>query len=265
MEFLSRHVTLVLIAPPLVVFFGVLVLFEVGRRLGCRRAAADPSEKKDDLGPVKTAIFGLLGLLIAFTFGGAVSRHDKRRDLAVQEAVAIGNAWDRIDALPVASRAPIRDGLRRYLESRLETYRVLPDLEAAFAELDRSQEIEAQVRRDAIAACATPGGQPFRLLIFRGLEAAFNLRQVRTAKAMHHPPPIIWLMLILLAFASALMAGYGVTNRRGRHWAYLLAFAVTTAITVYVTIDMEFPRAGLINLDASDRLLENLLDRMSAT
>ena len=45
-------------------------------------------------------IFGLLSLLIAFTFSGAASRFERRRDLIVQEANAIGTAYLRIDLLP---------------------------------------------------------------------------------------------------------------------------------------------------------------------
>jgi hypothetical protein len=73
----------------------------------------DPNRAKDGLGSVKTAIFGLLGLLIAFTFGGAVARYDKRRNMALREANAIAIAWDRLDTLPAQAQLPIRNGRAR--------------------------------------------------------------------------------------------------------------------------------------------------------
>jgi hypothetical protein len=45
---------------------------------------------------VEGAVFGLLGLLIAFTFSGAASRFDDRRALIVEEANDIGTAWLRV-------------------------------------------------------------------------------------------------------------------------------------------------------------------------
>ena len=46
----------------------------------------------------------MMGLLLAFTFTGAASRFDTRRELIVQETNAIGTAWLRLDLLQ--SRAP---------------------------------------------------------------------------------------------------------------------------------------------------------------
>lgn len=262
MSFLSRHPTLILVGLPLFVFFGMLVLFEVGRGAKLRWSARDPETAKDNLGPVKGAVFGLLGLLIAFTFAGAAGRYDKRRDQAVREAVAIGNAWDRLAVLPPEAQPPVRDGLRRYVESRLETYRRLPDLDAALAELQRSGDIQDEVWREAVAASATQGGRQSTLLILPALEAAFDMSRVRTATAMHHPPLIIWVMLFLLSLASALIAGYGVTSRSRSNWIYMVAFAATTAVAVYAILDIEFPRAGLVHVGASDGLLTEVLERM---
>jgi hypothetical protein len=50
------------------------------------------------------AVFGLMALLLGFSFSGAVSRFDTRRELIVQETNAIGTAWLRVDLLPDAAR-----------------------------------------------------------------------------------------------------------------------------------------------------------------
>jgi len=262
MSFLSRHVTLILVGLPLFVLFGMLVLFEIGRAAGIRRSAREPERALDGLGPVKGAVFGLLGLLIAFTFAGAAGRYDKRRDLAVREAVAIGNAWDRLAVLPTETRSPLRDGLRRYVESRLETYRRLPDFDAAMAELQRSRDLEDGIWREAVAASATQHVRQVTLLILPALETSFDMSRVRTETAMHHPPMLVWVMLLLLSLASALIAGYGVTSRSRGSWLYVVAFAASTAIAVYAILDIEFPRAGLVRLDASERPLTEVLERM---
>ena len=41
----------------------------------------------------------MMGLLLAFTFTGAASRFDQRRELIVQETNSIGTAWLRLDLL----------------------------------------------------------------------------------------------------------------------------------------------------------------------
>ncbi len=47
-----------------------------------------------------------------------------------------------------------------------------------------------------------------------------------------------------------------------RSWLHILGFTVITVIVVYVVLDIEYPRAGLIRLEAADQVLEDLRDAM---
>lgn len=62
----------------------MLLLMEAGRRLRLRRHDLIGSST------IESAVFGLFGLLLAFTFSGAVSRYDTHRLLITQEANDIG-------------------------------------------------------------------------------------------------------------------------------------------------------------------------------
>ena len=57
-------------------FIGMVVLLEVGRRIGIRRTRKDPEGAREGVRAAEGAIFALLGLLIAFTFSGAAARFD---------------------------------------------------------------------------------------------------------------------------------------------------------------------------------------------
>jgi len=109
------------------VFVGMILLLEVGRRLGRRRQGRDEEGARAGLGAVEGAVFALLGLLIAFTFSGAAARFDTRRQMIVEEANAIGTAWLRLDLLPPAAQPELRDLVRRYLDARLAIYEKIPD------------------------------------------------------------------------------------------------------------------------------------------
>jgi hypothetical protein len=108
-------------------FLGMLACLEVGRRLGIRRIARDPDGAMAGLGAIEGGIFALYGLLLAFTFSGAPSRLDSRRQLIAQEINAIGSAYQRIDLLPVDAQARLRELLREYVDSRIATYRIRAD------------------------------------------------------------------------------------------------------------------------------------------
>jgi len=77
----------------------MFVALEIGHRVGVRAMARD-SEAQRGTGAVEGAVFGLIGLILAFTFSGAQSRFETRRNLIVEEASAISTAYDRLDLLP---------------------------------------------------------------------------------------------------------------------------------------------------------------------
>ena len=98
---------------------GMMVTFTLGRRAGIRHHQVDPAGARTISGAVEASIFGLLGLLIAFTFDGASDRFEARRTLITEEANAIDTAWTRLDLLAAADRATLRDDFRDYLDARL--------------------------------------------------------------------------------------------------------------------------------------------------
>ena len=58
--------------------------------------------------------------------------------------------------------------------------------------------------------------------------------------------------------ASALLAGFGMAGSKERSWAHMISFAVTMAVAVYVILDLEFPRLGMIRINDFDEFLANL-------
>ena len=243
-------------------FIGALVLIEVGRRLGVHRLKRDAEGARTGISAVEGSLFGLLGLLIAFTFSGANSRFDARRQLITQEANNIGTAWLRIDLLPAEAQPGMRDLFRRYLDSRLETYRKLPDIAAAEQELARSLSIQGEIWTKAVEAvkAGTPG--PSGSLFLNSLNSMFDIVTTRTAAARTHPPLVIYGMLMALAFAAALYVGYGMAGAKTRNWLHIIGFAAVLSLSVYVILDLEFPRLGLIKVDAFDRSLHELRESM---
>ena len=243
-------------------FIGALVLIEVGRRIGVHRLKLDPEGARTGVSAVEGSLFGLLGLLLAFTFSGANSRFDARRELITEETNNIGTAWLRIDLLPAEVQPGMRDLFRRYLDSRLETYRKLPDIAAAEQELARSVVLQGEIWTKAVEAVKAGVPGPSGSLMLNSLNSMFDIVTTRTAAARTHPPLIIYIMLMALAFAAALLVGYGMAGAKTRNWLHVVGFAAVLSVTVYVILDLEFPRLGLIKVDAFDRSLYELRESM---
>jgi len=243
-------------------FAGMLVAMELGRRLGGRRRARDLEGARVGLGAVEGAVFGLLGLLIAFTFQGAAARFDARRALIVEEANTISTAWARLDLLPASAQPALRDLLRRYLDSRLEIYRLLPDLPAVKAAMERSTALQREIWNAASSACRTEEGRSMAMLVLPPLNQMFDIMTTRTMSMVHHQPPIIFVGLFLLTLGCALLAGFGMSGGRERSWSHMIGFAAIMAAAVYIIVDLEYPRVGLIRVDATDAVLLDLKEQM---
>ena len=84
----------------------------------------------------------------------------------------------------------------------------------------------------------------------------------RTMAMQMHPPKIVFVMLYALALVSALLSGYGMAGGKSRSWLHVLCFAFVISVSVYVILDMEFPRVGFIRLDAFDQALVDLRENM---
>ena len=94
----------------------------------------------------------LFGTALGFSFAGATSRLDTRRQLIVEEANAIGTAYLRLDLLPAAEQPVLRRLFREYLESRLRVYDKIGDQDAIDRELTLGAQIQMQIWQTGLIA-----------------------------------------------------------------------------------------------------------------
>lgn len=236
-------------------FLGVILFLEVGRRIRLRLLSREAEKFIGGLGVVEGALFGLMGLVIAFTFSGAASRFDDRRHFIVEEANTIGTAYLRLDVLPLVAQPQMREMMRRYIDSRIQTYRVLPDYEAALAEMAKSSEIQRAIWDYAVSATKDAPNPQAAMVLLPALNEMFDIANTRFWAGQLHPPPMVFMLLGVLALVCALLAGFGMAGGTGRHWVHIVAFAIILTLTVYVIIDVEYPRLGFIRVDSFDQAL----------
>jgi len=243
-------------------FLGILAMLEWGRLIGKRALAVDGEAARAGVTAVEGSVYALTGLLIAFTFSGAAQRFDQRRALVVQETNDIGTAWLRVATLPPDTQEPVRALFREYLDSRIATYRAIPDMEALKAELARTSDLQGQLWAKSVAACRMVESTAPCVLLLPALNAMFDTTTTRTAAIMMHPPWVIYGMLWLFVLVSALLAGHAMAGMRHRGLLHTVVYAAIMGAILYVIGDIEVPRMGLIRVDAFDALLVKLREGM---
>jgi hypothetical protein len=254
--------TLDILLTAISLFAGILVCMELGRQIGRSQTRKHSDRPVASFPAVEGSVFGLMGLLIAFTFSSAAARFEARRQLLVQETVTIGTAWRRIDLLPESRQDALRDCFRQYVDAHLAFTRKLTDPDAARNALQHARALQREIWTQAVSASREASTPAATTLLLTPLNAMSEMMTARLAAAETHLPLLIRALLIILPLICALMAGLSSAQRPERSWLHMLGFAAVLAITIYVILDLEHPRAGLIRLDTFDQAIVELRNSM---
>jgi hypothetical protein len=141
------------------------------------------------------------------------------------------------------------------VDARLAIYRGVPDsgrVRAALAQVAALQEQNWQRAVAAVQAAAVPtvAGQ-----LLPALNEMFDVSTTRLALTKIHPPTIIYVLLGVVSLLCALLAGYAMGGSTPRSWLHMLGLAAILSITLYVIVDLEYPRLGLFQIAEFDQLL----------
>jgi hypothetical protein len=207
---------------------------------------------------IEGTLFSLFGLLLAFTFSGAVTRFDNHRALIVQEANDIGTAYLRLDLLPASAQPALRQEFRDYVTSRLNQFQSIANAPIS----PQTIRLQNLIWSQAITATSTPGGNSDAAkLLLPALNDMIDITSTRQNAFNMHPPAIVFFLLFIFSGVCAFLAGYSM-DKDARSRLYMLAFALIVSMTIYAILEIEYPRQGLIRLSGHDKVLLDLRDSM---
>src|SRR5215813_2313720 len=197
----------------------ILVCVELGYRFGRWHWAPSSSGGQNVSATIEASVFGLMGLLVAFSFSGAGSRFDIRRNLVATEANAIGTAYLRLDLLPPERQPRLREDFREYIRSRLDVSQKSSDSKAMEAAIAESKVIQNRIWMEAIEALKESGPSEKSLLL-ASLNEMIDITTTRLLAARSHPPLAVFLLLGLSVIASSALAGYSMAKSGARNLVF---------------------------------------------
>lgn len=236
---------------------GVIGVQRLGWWWGRKRLDLFGEKANEGLGSLDAAVFGLMGLLLAFTFTGAANRFDNRRDLIVDEVNALGTAWLRLDLLPEPAREEVRTLFREYLDGRIAAYASPDPLQTRAQLTEHTARLQALIWQRLMAATReTPSLQQAALL--PPVNQAFDVATTRMLATEQHPPLPIYGLLVAMVLVGGFLAGFNQVRASRQSWLHIAGFAATTTLALYLIIDLEHPRLGLIRVSGFDHALVDL-------
>ena len=206
-----------------------------------RRAGAGIQESGESVaqeGYLIGAVLGLLGLLLAFTFGMVLNRYEARRALATQEANAIGTSYLRAQLLDEPHRSRLSNLLVVYTENRIQ---LASDAHNArfVAVNDR---LLTEIWSAVAAARESAAAHGLSTAILMTYNEVIDLDTERKLAWSLRTPGEVLLLLLLYLMVTAAVVGHSVDGPRGRRSALVLFALIALSITVMA--DLNRPMSG---------------------
>lgn len=231
----------------LVITVGVILLaIEIGFRAGVDRARKSENERQAPIDPMVGSTLGLLAFVLAFTFGMATSRYDARKQLVVDDAIAIRTADLRAQLLPEADRSEIRALLREYVDVRVEGALTPSKLPQALA---RSEQLQDQLWARAVSLGKRDPPIAFAAPFMQVLVQMIELHSKRVTGGIHNRiPGTIWTALYCMTALAMAITGYraGIAGRRSM--VATLAMMLAFSATILLIVDLDRPQEGFVKV-----------------
>src|SRR5215203_2417109 len=190
-------------------------------------------------------MLGLLGLLLAFSFGMALNRYEERRHLVIQEANAIGTSYLRAQLLDEPHRSRLSGLLIEYTDNRIRlSMAPRQQLQPYLVKNDRIlTDIWAAVVGSRESALRHGVSTPILMTYNEVIDLDTERKMSRTMRI----PEEVLLMLYGFMLLTAAVLGYVLEERRGR----LEAFVMFLLLSIYVSMIADLNRPGSGNIRES--------------
>jgi hypothetical protein len=215
----------------------------IGRAIRDRRDGAN-APVSPDFNIALTATLTLLGLIIGFSFSMAMGRYDQRKNYEEAEANAIGTEYVRVDVLPAADAAKLKNLLAKYTDLRILFYQ-----SRNAAELQRINADTAQLQDQLWRAVEGPAAaQPTAVsaLAIAGMNDVLNSQGYTQAAWWYRIPTEAWVLMIAIAIYANLLMGLGAQGSRSNGLLLVLPFLVS--LSFLLVADIDSPRGGLVRV-----------------
>ena len=176
----------------------------------------------------------------------AISRYETRRQLVLDEANAVGTAYLCAKLLPPPHATGAAGLLRQYVANRLEFFNAGIDQARLQAANDQAAQLHSQLWSIAAAASAQDNRAVPTGLFVQALNEVIDLQAMRLAAFQNRVPEIVIWLLLGVAVATAGVVGYNNGQGNRRHVFGALTLIVLVVVIIWVIIDRDRPRRGLI-------------------
>jgi hypothetical protein len=239
-------------AVSIALFLCMLFAMALGGLTGKRMQARVNEDAKAQANAVQGSLLGLLALLLGFTFSLSLGRFDQRSGEVVNEANAIGTAWLRSDLIGDERRDEAKALLQRYVAIRAEASTIsAAETQARGALIEEANDVFAELWQVAVAE-ARAASNPVTMSFAASLNDMTDALASRDAAINRHVPELVLILLFGTFILLGGVVGYSSGISRIRPGVPVYAMMLLIVVLVFLIIDLDRPRRGLIEVDQTN-------------
>jgi hypothetical protein len=237
--------------------FAVMLISIVAGRASRKVRRGDYGENPGNVAVV-TTLYGVMGLLIAFTFGASAERFKQRKEVIVKESNCISTAIYRIGLYADSVQPVFKMNFKLYLESRIAYYEAERDTVRIRVAMRKADMYAAKIWAIAALHSRIPANLVASNQMVPALNAMFDIGNTRFWGEYDRTPPSILTMLFFLSSSAAFMIGYTSAEKGVLDWTRATFFCFFTSLIIFFIIDLDKPRSGIIKIDNHHQAITNL-------
>jgi hypothetical protein len=211
-----------------------------------------------EFGIIETSLYGLLALLLAFTFNMASDRYDARRSKLTDETNSIVSTSLCISLYPDTAQSQLRNLLNQYLQSRIKLYSAKRNETVIKNAIKLSDSTSNGMWAVAARYSNLSEYQPASRLT---LQAVSDMKSIATARERafdERVPDTIMLLLFFMIIICSFYLGFLVDLNTLRSWITIVGFLLFSIMVIFVILDLDRPQRGLITVESYEKMIENL-------
>jgi hypothetical protein len=236
-----------------ILFFLMLGAIWIGYKIGLKKTKTDNKNSE-----ISSALLGLLALILGFTFAMAGSRYENRKTNLIDEANCIGTAILRSDIYPDSLKNEFKKDFKAYLNSRRDYYLLDNDEVKLTASLKQSATVSERLWSRATFYAKDKNYFIQSNMMLPALNEMFDSASKSNMVLNSKVPETIVYLLLAFSVVISFFIGYNSGLEKKINVKFITGFCFLICIVIFITLDLDRPRRGLIKLNTEIKIMQQL-------
>lgn len=236
-----------------ILFFSMLTAIFIGYKTGFKHTKSDNKNPE-----ISSSLLGLLALILGFTFAMAGSRYENRKNNLIDEANCIGTAILRADIYPDSLKNEFKKDFKSYLNSRRDYYLLDNDEQKLTAALKQSAMVSGKLWNRAAFYAKDKDYFIQSNMMLPALNEMFDSASKSNMVLNSKVPETIVYLMLAFSIIISFFIGYNSGLEKKINTKFITGFCFLICIVIFITLDLDRPRRGLITLESEISLMQKL-------